>query len=365
MDFDKTLRWLDPYGKWGDHEGFYHKSKFLEDSFVPDTGLCNRLLHWENAYHITQQPSHKEYKILIQKRIWPELEIISLPNTYIVDYAKTFYQWQSYYKHDELHFKTVFDIKNDTVKLASPINKEKMIKLLSGNDILSDNAHWYSNFGFLTLGDFSFVKKRYINKIKLKHTEINDLIKEKYKEYVGIHIRRGNGVMYSDEDIMSLPEPLQKKYKKLRKTKAKVIHNSYKFIQDDFYYKIIKELLLKNPSQKFYISHDLPDEFINQYYKKFGHHVIESKYNNRYFFEHYYANAGVDVVHLKNYSNAIDNVIDLFTLANCGMVIGLQSSTWSEFAKDYSEKPYCNNMNTIKEIVNEHSKLNFSLKSAI
>lgn len=365
MDIDKSLRWLDPYTKWGDHEGFYHRSKFLDEFFVPDTGLCNRLLHWELAYYLTKQPLNKDFKILLQKRIWPELELISLPNSYIVDYAKTFHQFQSYYKHDELHFKTVFDIKKETVRLSSEITKEKMIKLISGNENLSDDNHWYSNFGFLTLGDFKFIKKRYINNIKLKHTEINDLIKEKYKEYVGIHIRRGSGVDYNEQDVESLPEPLQKKYKKLRETKAKLIHPNYKFVQDDFYYKIIKELRKQNPSQKFYISHDLPDEFISHYYEDFGHHVIESKYNNRYFFEHYYANNGVDVVHLKNYSNGIDNVIDLFSLANCGMVIGLQSSTWSEFAKDYSNKLYCNSKNTIEEIVNTHKELNISLKSPI
>jgi hypothetical protein len=365
MDFKKTLRWLDPYRKWGDHEGFYHESKFLKDSFVPDTGLCNRLLHWETAYHLTQQPLNKDYKILLQKRVWPELEIISLPNTYIVDYAKTFHQWQSYYKHDELHFKTVFDIKYDKVSLASSINKDKIVKLIHGTESLSEDSHWYSDFEFVPLTDFSFLKKRYLDKIKLKHTEINDLIKEKYKDYVGIHIRRGNGVFYTDEDINSLPEPLQKKYKNFRETKSKIMHPNYHFVRDEFYYNVIKKLILKNPSQKFYISHDLPDEFINHYYEDFGHHVIESKYNNRYFYEHYYANVGVDVVHLKNYSNAVDNVIDLFTLANCGMVIGSQNSTWSEFVKDYNNRLYCTNENSIEQIVNTHNNLNLSLKSAI
>lgn len=365
MEIQKTLRWLDPYESWGNHEDSYYKSNFLDKNIVPDTGLCNRLLHWETAYHIINQPKHKDYKILLQKKIWPELDLISLPHTYLVNYNESYYQWQSYYKYDELHFKTVLDVTKNDVRLASPINETLFRKVVTGSEDLSNDSHWYSNFKFIPLSDFSGIKKRYLNHIRLKHTEINDFIKSKYKDYVGIHIRRGNGVCYTEEDIQSLPEPLREKYRKFRKEHGSVEDNNYNFVQDDFYYNVIKELRKKNPSQKFYISHDMDDEYINHYYEDFGHHVIESKYNNRYFFETYYSNAGVDVTHLKNYSNAIDNVVDLFTLASCGMVVGFSHSTWSEFSRDYSPKLYNDSGDSVADIVKTHEKLNLSIKSAI
>ena len=206
-------------------------------------------------------------------------------------------------------------------------------------------------------------KKRFLNKIELKHTEISNHIKDKYKNHVGIHIRRGSGVSYTEDDIKSLPEKIQDKYRKYRKEIASLEDDNYQFTRDDFYFKLIEKFLQHNPAQKIYISHDLEDEYIFQYYDKFGHHVIESKYNNRYFYEHYYSNSGVDVKHLKNYCNGIDNVVDLFTLSNCGMVIGSAHSTWSEFSRDYSKKLYNDTNDPFKDIVDNHKNLTITSKS--
>lgn len=368
MEIEKTLRLLDPYIHWGNHEESYYKSELLKknrliDNDVPDTGLCNRLLHWECAYYILNQETHSDFKILLQKKIWPELEIISLPKSYIIDYNKTEYQWQSYYKYDVLHFKTVYDIENESVRLASPLKTEKFKKVIKEVDTLKEDAHWYSDFGFMTLDDFSGIKKRFLSNIKLKHTEINDYITEKYKDYVGIHLRRGNGVNYTESDIKTLPLELQDKYREYREKFATKKDSAYHFTPDSFYFTIIEYFLKKNPIQKFYISHDLNDLFIQQYYKKFGHHVIESMHNNRYFYEHYYANAGVNVTHLKHYSNGIDNVIDLFTLSNCSMVIGSSHSTWSEFSRDYKKKIYNDTNDSIDRIIYNYDKLITSKKS--
>lgn len=365
MELQKTLRWTDPYESWGHHEEVYYKAEFLDKYIVPDTGLCNRLLHWETAYYILNQPKNKNFKILLQKKLWPELEIISLPNSYLIDYNNSEYQWQSYYEYDTLHFKTVFDTKNKEVRLASKIDESYFRKLINGNVDLSSDNHWYSDFGFLPLSDFSSVKNRFLDKIQLKHTEISNHIQAKYKDYVGIHIRRGNGVTYTEEDIQTLPKPTQEKYRKYREELATVQDKHYKFTPDDYYYKLIKGFIKENPSQKIYISHDLPDEYIGNYYDDFGHHVIESKYNNRYFYEHYYANAGVDVKHIKHYSNAVDNVIDLFTLSNCGMIIGSPHSTWSEFAKDYSPKLYSDSSEPIEDVLANHKNLTISTKSLL
>jgi hypothetical protein len=40
-EYERTLRWLEPFGGWR--------------GFTTDTGLCNRIFHWEVAYEINKQ----------------------------------------------------------------------------------------------------------------------------------------------------------------------------------------------------------------------------------------------------------------------------------------------------------------------
>ena len=63
-EYEKTLRWLEPYGGW--HEN--------------DTGLCNRIFHWEVAFELSRHNDY-EYQILLQRKYWPELSLIELPQT--------------------------------------------------------------------------------------------------------------------------------------------------------------------------------------------------------------------------------------------------------------------------------------------
>ena len=63
-EYEKTLRWVEPYGGW--HEN--------------DTGLCNRIFHWEVAFELSRHNNY-EYQILLQRKYWPELSLIELPQT--------------------------------------------------------------------------------------------------------------------------------------------------------------------------------------------------------------------------------------------------------------------------------------------
>lgn len=49
MEYNKTLRWLEPYGGWSEN----------------DTGLCNRIFHWEIAHEICKQNNY-DFKIILQ-----------------------------------------------------------------------------------------------------------------------------------------------------------------------------------------------------------------------------------------------------------------------------------------------------------
>ena len=58
-----NLRWKEPWG----------------GSMLPeDTGLCNRLMHWEIAYGINKVNNFK-FNILVEQAFWPELQYLNIP----------------------------------------------------------------------------------------------------------------------------------------------------------------------------------------------------------------------------------------------------------------------------------------------
>ena len=59
------LKWVEP------HRG----SGYITNE---DTGLCNRIYHWELGYQIAKI---NNMKIEVQKMWWPELEFLNLPLT--------------------------------------------------------------------------------------------------------------------------------------------------------------------------------------------------------------------------------------------------------------------------------------------
>lgn len=363
INIEKTLRWYDPFGRWGNHEIFY-QSKYLKDKLAYDTGLCNRLFHWEVAFHIINQPEYKDYKILLQKRIWPEWELLSFEDTVFVDYISNHHDYQAEYEYNELHFKTVFDVKSQDVYLANKID-EKLLNSIINKKVKLDYNHYYSDFGFIPLSDFSKVKElSYIQHIKIKNTIVHEHLQTKFKDYIGIHIRRGNGVTYTEEDVLTLPKNLQEKYRNFRKTKATVQNDLYKFYPDSVYFDFIEKIHHSNPKQKFYISHDLDDEYIEHYFSKFGD-IIETKKDHRFYFENFYGNEGLDILTLKNYSNSLDNVFDLFSLSFCGMLVGLPHSTWSLFAKNYQYKEYADINEDVGYLIKQYGNLTQSQKSII
>ena len=69
-EYKNTLRWVEPFGGW---------SKDTED-----TGLCNRIFHWEVAYDISKN-NNFDYQIILEEKYWPEFKLIDLPKTKFVD----------------------------------------------------------------------------------------------------------------------------------------------------------------------------------------------------------------------------------------------------------------------------------------
>lgn len=363
---ENTLRWTDPYGSWGNHDRPYYFGTCSENKSKYDTGLCNRLLHWEIASKLVEY-SKEDVDILIQKKIWPELELLELPNTIGISLTENYAEYQSKYDYDALYLKTVFDIENNKTYQSKPITETKLISLIKNKKItFKSGKHWYSDFGYHSLRsiythinqkdlnynlDFSELS-RPLKKIKLKHTYISNLLETKMKDFVGIHIRRGNGVTFKKEQDVHLQPEIADSFYKWRSDYVKEQDELYEFYPDTRYFFIIDMILTVNPKQEFYISHDMPDEFIKPFYDRYGKKIIESKMESRHHFEEFYSSCGIDVPKLINYGNVIDNVMDLFSLSNCPMMIISPNSSWSEFAYTYKNIGWHEPNDDIENILN-------------
>lgn len=365
--FARTLRWCEPHGGWGDHHNF----RFANDirKLNNDSGFCNRLLHWELGYIINEKLNN-DYKILVQYQHWPEMDLLDLPHTH-VDYSGTGDVNDLYWNFDyeKLKFKTVFDVRRQKVKLATPITSAKVKEMFKTQDFteLRESQHWYADFGFETMSRINtswYRSTRPISKIKLKHKQLENLLTKTLSNVVGIHLRRFNGVDFREEDYESIPPKFREKMKLLNDTKS-VVDTGYPYINDEFYFEIMDDMIKENPQQKFYLSTDLPTHYLTPFRDRYGDKILHSGFFQHQFVTYLY-NAGIDVKKLELYANVVINVIDLFALATCPFVIGNPHSTWSEFAYYYKPKTFVSIGNEIdgprsheiKKMYKEHFKKN-------
>jgi hypothetical protein len=340
----KTFRLIDPFHSWGNHDYDWVNRSIKEATNRYDSGLCNRLFTWEIAYRLIKTSKDKR-KILVQKRIFPELELIKLPNTKAIDYINK--DNNLYYKSDveKLMHLTVFDTKENKVSLSSELKTPNLSNNLNSN-------HVYNNWGFFQDGIHD-----YISKIKIKDKQINERLSN-HLSFVGIQMRRGNGVSIQQKDVETFPKELRDSY--LNHRKKDLNHEPViNFISNKDYINLISKILEINPQQRFFISNDLSDEFLDFLYTEFGTYHIISKKNYREEFTKYYENKGIDISSLQNYCNGLDNIIDLFGLSYTSFTIPTQSSTWGEFAQNYiGPKKYRNipsfKGNNIDEIINQY-----------
>jgi hypothetical protein len=316
MIYDKTLRWREPFGGW-------EKS---------DTGLCNRILHWEIAYVINKR-NYFDYRILLNKTDWPELALITLPET------SAFISYEYDIKAQDLNFVTVLDVDNFDVRKASKIDTDRLYYMFGNDELyLSQDKHWYSDFGFTDINHLSKkpIDKRPLSLIKLRDQFIEDLLKRNSYDTVGIHIRRNSGVKYDNECAKTLPESVRDEFWGF-KDKSPKINHEYPFIPDEKYFEIIDNILKVNPDQKFYISTDLPYEFFSYYKERYGD-LIMTRYDFYDIVREHLVNSEMNVNNLTR-GNVIENIIDLFSLSFCKFLISSDKSTWSEFAQHYRSQP--------------------------
>jgi hypothetical protein len=321
-EYERTLRWLEPFGGWR--------------GFTADTGLCNRIFHWEVAYEINKQNNFKYY-ILLEEKYWPENKLLDIPTTKTITNIEG-----DPHEVEKLKFIAVYDTINKKINTAKPLysdNIEKMFR--EGSLKLGDKGHYFSNFGYKELSNLYpnevFNKiERPLSKIKLKHRSIEESIINEMKNVVGIHIRRGNGIPYTSEDLISLPENKRDKFSLIKRAVAEQSHMAYSFHRDELYFNIMDNILKINPNQKFYISTDLPDDIMDYFYKKYRNNLVDKTFLLNVVYD-YILNSGFkksDFV----YGNVVENLVDLFSLSYTSFLVKVPTSTWSIFAESYTKK---------------------------
>jgi hypothetical protein len=226
--------------------------------------------------------------------------------------------------------------------MAKPLCVDSVEKMFrDGNLKLEDKGHYYSNFGYKELSNLYSQEnfkniERPLSKIKLKHRSVEESIINEMKNVVGIHIRRGNGIPYTKDDLNSLPENKRDKFSLIKRTISEQSHSAYSFHKDNLYFNIMDNMLKINPNQKFYISTDVPNDIMDYFYDKYKNNLIDKTFVLNVVYD-YILNSGFKKSDFA-YGNVVENLVDLFSLSYTSFLVKVPTSTWSIFAENYTNK---------------------------
>ena len=327
---DRYLRWAEPWG----------------GCLIPeDTGLCNRLLHWEIAFHISQENDFA-FKILVEQPFWAELSYLDIP---ITEGIEKRHMRDSNYVYDPATF----------IKGAKPITLDMVDWMFRNQDWkLSRDNDWYCDFGFNHIDEVTkFAKKtptknwwypkiwreefRPLKLIEFKNKNFQKLIERKMKGVVGIHLRRHpNGVFRDVDDkyLLRNGEPIDWEAPKAN-GEIFADEEGYIGINNSFYFDIMDNMLKINSQQKFYISSDVPIKYVSEFYERYdvinADNIVKNSPVMRREAEMIPAFGDKDF-----HKHCRKNVIDLMCLSNSSFLLTFGQSTWSQFAQTYKNIPH-------------------------
>lgn len=312
---------LDPWGWVADH----------------DTGWGNRLMAWDFVSHIRETLGAK-HEILVIEKEFPEIHQTYLPHTKLFK---------------ELNEPSLRNLNGNS--RFTPITDDIIIKWYETGVLdLDPNLSYITGYTFdifteaLNIFFGRVSSSKYILPISLSNQKLNKAVQNYSENLIGIHIRRGSGVYFSQEDWEKIPNEVKHVYDPCFECDT-----HYKVVHDDHIFDII-DYFLENTSHKIYISIDVDEEAVNHY--KF-------KYPNKIFTCRDFIMDNLKVVNdsnilnkVKRFKNIGYNLIDFFILTNCHFVLQSENSTWSKVAVDISEGPHSNvndNLNLIIKRYNE------------
>jgi hypothetical protein len=294
-----VLKWKDPWQR-----------DFTEINELYDTGFCNRVFHWEIASYINDVLYDNKFKIAVESSQWPETkELVTLPNTIVVS-------------NEDEYFNKLNDIH---------ILDKTLVDVLLGNYKLNLDSNYISKFSYIDMGILETKKyikeiKRPLSEIKLKNKKLEKDIQSQVSDLVGIHLRRSRGVkipqyMYESDEYSD--------YIKFRKEQGAIEFSIFDYVENEVYFNVIDSILEMNKNQKFYLSHDIPSEFVYEFKERYND-VIFTKDDIK-------SNLDLSFIN-DSYQMHVDNMIDLFSLSNTKYLLSYPVSTWSVFAYEYDSK---------------------------
>lgn len=300
--------------------------------FDKDTGLCNRLFHWELADFINKK-NNNEFIIYLESEFWPECEFINLPNTIV--YSKQ--NLSEYFKietNNRYHQLSVDDIES--------LKKNKYF-LDSSKEYISNFEYTFTDEIFST--NYELIN-RGIKSISIKNKNIENIISQFTKDMIGMHIRRGYGVSKNDKQLEYI--------KNLNLTVGTIDplldrKLYYEFYEDSKYFEIIDKILNVNPNQKFYISSDLGVESVIHFTEKYKNNIFTYVDILKNISNHLVSMSYIDY---QFYYQHLVNIIDLFSLSFSKLLITSKNSSWSYFAQKYREIPSIDISKSNEEIIN-------------
>ena len=191
------------------------------DGYHPnDTSLGNRLYHWEQA----QLLYGEEYVLSFEKQYYPESEFFNFPN--------------SIFEDEGTWVKTIENLQDQW--------EETWLQSMAGQPKLQDNL---------------------VNTITLKDPKNDKKFKTLFGKYHGVHLRRGAGIWFTDDDINSIPADVKddylELYNKLNENHDVVEDDTYQYIQDSNYFDKM------DGKKKYYIASDIPAKYYAHWKDKY------------------------------------------------------------------------------------------------
>jgi len=310
---------LDPWGWVADH----------------DTGWGNRLMAWDFVSHI-RETLGAEHEILVMEKEFPEIHQTHLPHTKLV-------------KESDQHLIS-------TNPSFIPITDDVVIKWYETGVLdLDPNLNYTTGYTFDILSRALNVffgrvsSNKYILPISLKNQKLNKSVQKYSENLIGIHIRRGSGVYFSQEDWEKIPNEVKHVYDPCFEC-----DKQYVVVHDDYIFNVI-DYFLENTPHKIYISIDVDEEAVNYY--KF-------KYPNKIFTCRDFIMSNLKTVNSSNILDKVNkfknigyNLIDFFILVNCHFVLQSKNSTWSKLATDISGGPHSNVNNGLDLIIKRYNEI--------
>lgn len=345
--------------------------------FALDTGLCNRLLHWELVYCMLRH-SFGDHQIVCLDQHWFELDFVHLPETQLIgtyegrnESATQPFHSQTYY--DVAKFNYVFNYETGGMIVPEKITDEQVKKMHEdGNYRLPIKTdHLITDFDWQLTGPFTVFPEDKgeenlhdlvfpdwgLSQLKFINEDLDRYVKGYTKDLIGIHLRRGAGVKKTQKQIDET-DPATRKF--FSESEAdKYVCSVYSFYDNETIFKFIDRTLQLDEYQKFYISSDLPPSSLKFLKDRYGDAVVsraelvgempshlfyplklDFQKDNLNFLDDSYVPSD-DTVYTNQLLRrvAFFNMVDLIALGYSKMLLTPEYSTWSFTAKKLANRP--------------------------